>query len=289
MKLVDKAGALIERIKRLPFMKQAVAVQERYGDDNAGLFADAITYQAFFSIFPMFLVASSVLGFILDDPSVQSRVIGEITDVIPGLGGTLASAISAIVASRRATGILGFIGLVWRGTSLVRTAGIALTAINHREKESNPAMRILWALRSAATLGLFGVSALIVASIGTSFPQGSIGRIALLLLSGALDLALFLLAYRVLTPGKGPNFRHLWPGAVVATVGWTLLKVIGASVAKRALTNATAVYGSLALSIGLLVVFSLMARIFMYGAITNVLHAEDAFQSLGSSDSKKRA
>lgn len=270
---------IIERLKQLPVVREVVLVLERYGSDRAGLFADALTYQAFFSIFPMLLVASSVIGFVLDDPQTRAEVIAELTQVIPGFGGILGDTIQGVVASRGVTGILGLAGMAWRGTALVRSAGTAVMAVKRMDPDASPARKILWAFGAAMTLSLFGVGAIALGVLGSVLPGGSVTSILMFILAIGVDLALFLVAYRVLTPGAGPPFRVLWPGALVAAAGWSALKAAGSFLAQRALSNATAVYGSLALAVGMLIVLSLAARLFMYGVVVNALYVEGRFRA----------
>ena len=52
------------------------AVMKKYGDDDGGRQAALITYYGFLSIFPLLLVAVSVLSKILiDHPSLRARLI----------------------------------------------------------------------------------------------------------------------------------------------------------------------------------------------------------------------
>jgi len=276
--LKDKAMHAVERAKAWPGVRHVVLVLQRYAEERAGLFANGLTYLAFFSIFPLLLVASSILGFFLQSPATQARVVGELSQTIPGFGGELGETISTIVAQRGTVGIIGLVLLAWRGTALVRGAGAALTAINHRDPDQNPAERILWSFGAGAILGLFGLSAIALSGLGAALPDNPIVAALLFAVAAGLDVLLFLVAYRVLSPGEGPPWAKVWPGALIAAAGWNILKYVGTAVASRALTNATATYGSLGIAVGMLVVLSLTTRIFMYGAVVNVLHREDAFR-----------
>ena len=55
------------------------AVIKKYGDDDGGREAALITYYGFLSIFPLLLVAVSVLSKVLvDHPSLRARLIEEL-------------------------------------------------------------------------------------------------------------------------------------------------------------------------------------------------------------------
>jgi uncharacterized BrkB/YihY/UPF0761 family membrane protein len=67
--------------------------------------------------------------------------------------------------------------------------------------------------------------------------------------------------------------RALVPGVVVATVGWEVLQLIGGWYISHEVKNASAVYGTFALVIGLLAWIHLGAMFVVLGAETNVVRA----------------
>ena len=53
-----------------------LAVLQKYADDQGGYHAAAITYYGFFAIFPLLLVLTTVLGFILQShPHLEQRIV----------------------------------------------------------------------------------------------------------------------------------------------------------------------------------------------------------------------
>src|SRR3954447_20765793 len=62
-------GALLRRLdraqKRRPWLAFTFAVLKKFGEDGAGNLAALIAYYAIFSIFPLLLVLSTLLGFVL--------------------------------------------------------------------------------------------------------------------------------------------------------------------------------------------------------------------------------
>lgn len=270
-------GALVERVKRLPVVRVVVAVQQRYGEEGAGLLASAITYQAFFSLFPLILVGFSVLGYILDDPDEQRRFIESAAGSIPGIQPLLGDSLDALVNTRAATGIIGLLGLAWTGTQIVRVSGRALTQVfNIDLEDDNFIKQNAWAIGSLLALGLLAAAAIGVSFVGSNLPEGNaISTVLLVLVGAVVDVGLFLAAYRILTRGSGPSFRALLPGALFAAVGWTVLKLIGSWYARRTVGDAQAVYGTFAAAIGILVMLSFGARLFMYGAILTVVRMRE--------------
>lgn len=271
-------GSALARVRAFPVVRQALLVQTRYGKERAGYYADALTYQAFFAIFPALLVASAILGFVLQDPETRAEVIGAIASAVPGLRTIASELIESLVDARAVTGIIGLLTLAWRGIAVVRSASTALGAIHHRESTESFWRSIGRAAVSSLALGGFAIAGVGLGIAAGVLPDSTVVAGLLLILSIGIDFGLFLLAYRILVPGGGPAYRTLLPGAAFAAIGWGVLKLLAAGLAQRSLANATAVYGSFAVAIALLATMSLAARLFMYGAIVNALHRENAFE-----------
>ena len=64
--------------------------------------------------------------------------------------------------------------------------------------------------------------------------------------------ALFLITYRLLTPGKGLRLRDHLPGAAAFTIVWLALTALGELVFTRLIQNSTALYGTIGGIFGLL-------------------------------------
>ncbi len=256
------------------------AVARRARNDEGRLLAAALTYSAFISLFPLVLLAMSVIGFLLaGNPEAVQEWVDRLTGTIPGLGPLIGRNLQAVVDGRAETGILGLLGLLWTGMGLVRSARSALARIFRRSREG-----ILFERRGRALAALGGLGMLALASIAataTLAGVGGDGGIGLVLRvvgtagTAAVDLAFSLVAYRVLTPGPGPSYRDLLPGAIVLVVGWTALKLAGAWYASLVVARATAVYGALAGAIGILAVLAIAARLFVYGAELSAVLVED--------------
>jgi membrane protein len=266
--------ALGRRLDRTPVVGTVLQVQRRYTADHAGSLATAIAYNAFLSLFPLMLLALSIIGFVLTDPAERARWVERIAGSIPGLKPIIGDSIGALTRDRTATGVVGLLSLAWTGTNVVRAAGAALNRI-FGIPDLRGIRAHLWALGSLAPLG-----ALVLASVGAGTAIASIanGAPVLLMLAFvvtlAVDFVIFIVSYRLLAQRKGPPYRALWPGALSAAIGWSFLKTIGVWYATRTVTGATAVYGAFAATVGVLVMLSLGARMFLYGAEANAVLVE---------------
>jgi YihY family inner membrane protein len=267
---LQRIGSAWERFKRLPVMRTVFAVQERYDRDEAGIYAAALTYSGFLAIFPLLLLGLSILGYVLaSHPALRTSIGERITGTVPGLGHLIGDNLSAVEANRAGTGIIGLFGLAWSGTGIVATAQQALARVFGFKMPGG----VLTRAKQLATMALLGViavgSAVLAGLAGGSHGHGIAGIVLHFggtLLSFVVDVGLFLAAYRILSQGHCPILARSLPGAVLAAGGWTSLKVAGSWYASRTVTNAHAVYGTFATTIGVLVLLSLGARSFMYGA-----------------------
>ena len=100
--------------------------------DDVATQASALTFTAFVSIFPLLLLATSLVGFRLEGRGMAS--IDQLVSTIPGLEQLVAGQAQTIVDGRFTAGIVGLAGLVWAASALSNRARRALGVIfEHRE------------------------------------------------------------------------------------------------------------------------------------------------------------
>ncbi len=240
--------------------------------------AAAIAYFGFLSLFPILLLALSVVGFLLaGEPDMQAQATEALTNAVPGLGPAIGENIASLVNSRAATGIVGLLGLLFAGLRVVDSATVATSRIFRVKDDAN---FLKQKLRSFAALVGLGLLSLLGAAAGAIVGVNLSGLVAFLVglagtaLSLLLDTVLFLVAYRVLTAKLGPPWRELWPGALLAGAGWTALKIFGSTYVASQVANARGVYGSLASVIAVMIYFYLAGRLYVYGAELNAVRYE---------------
>ena len=73
--------------RRHPGAGYPIAVLYKYVDDTGGHLAALLTYYGFVSLFPLLLLASTVLGFVLSgDPHAQQAVLDSALSQFPVIG-----------------------------------------------------------------------------------------------------------------------------------------------------------------------------------------------------------
>lgn len=266
----------------------ALAVQDRYTDDLGSQLAAAIAFYGFLSFFPLLLLVLSVAGYVLvDDPATQRNLVTAVARSVPGLARTFRDTLDTLVSTRGPAGAVGLLGVAFAGLRIVNAAEVSTSRIYRRPVQAGAVTRkaraagILVLLGALALLGVAvsGVGALAAGATGRAgFPRGVVWAAGVLgpLMSFGLDLVFFLVAYRLLSAGRGPAWPELWPGALLAAVGWTALKSFGALYAAAQADRATALYGTIGTVIGGMLLLLLAANIFVYGAELNALRGERA-------------
>ncbi|MDQ4005655.1 MAG: YihY family inner membrane protein [Actinomycetota bacterium] len=266
-------------LREHPVVKRAIRLNERYGEDAGGYLAASIAYYAFLSLFPLLLLAFSVVGFVLaSNPAVRDEVSETVAGSIPGLRAIVGRNLAALENSRAGAGVIGLAGLLWTGTGVAASGRNALRRVfragppvgGFADKARLVALTAGLGLVALGATTLGGMAARVQADgvIGVVLRVGSAG------VSLGLDVALFALAYRTLVR-RGMTWRQILPGAIFAAIGWTLLKIFGTWYATRTVEGSESVYGTFAAAIGVLVILYLAARLFVYGAELNAVLIEE--------------
>lgn len=244
-----------------------VAVLKKFSDDQAGNLAALMTFFAFSSLFPLLLVFTAVLGFVLQgDPQAQRDVLDSALHQIPGFQvkpGTLHGSGLALV--------VGIVGALLAGLGVTMAAQNAFNrvyAVPHRERPNFLFAR----LRGIGLLVVVGVLQ-VLSTVASGLVSGGLGGpllvVAGIALSLVLNVALFYASFRLLIDSSVPT-RHLLPGVGIATVLWTGLQSL-AGVYAAHVRHVNSGYGIFAVVLGLLAWLFLGARVVVYSAELNTV------------------
>lgn len=278
--------ALKERLRGKPVVGTAIAVQERYDDDLGNQLAGSMAFFMFLSIFPILLASLAVAGFLLQgDVGAQAELQDAVAQAVPGLEAAMGDTIDTVVENRGVLGIVGFLGVVFAGLRVVDSAQVATSSIYRFEDDRNVIVKKLRAVVHLVVLGLMAVAGVLAAGLGAllgdaaqqaGVPEDLAVTLGIIgpLTAFALDLAFFLVAYRLLAVGEGPEWSDLWPGALLAAVGWTLLKFFGARYVGGQADKWNELLGTLGSIIAAMLLLFLAGRIYVYGAELNAVRCE---------------
>jgi YihY family inner membrane protein len=247
------------------------AVFRKYSDDQGAYLAATISYYAFFSIFPLLLVLTTVLGFVLD---AHGHLYTSVVDSALGQFPVLGHQLHTHSLSGSGVGIaLGLVVSIWAGTSVFLAAQHAMDELWEVPSTRRPGF-LGARLHALGLLGLLGggiLAATILASLATFGAAYGIGwKLGLLALSAALDIALFWVGLRLLT-SRVVSWHDLRAGAIGAGLGYAGLQALGGYYVGHVLESSSETYGTFALVIGLLSWIYLTTHVTLLASEANVV------------------
>jgi YihY family inner membrane protein len=272
---VNPIEAVLRRVDRyqqrhalvgLPF-----AVVKKFGDDQGGNLTTLLAWNAFFALFPLLLVLVTLLGYFLRDPALQQRVLHSVLAEFPILGTQLTRNVHSLHANGLGL-VVGIAGSLWGARGVTQAGQYAMAELWNIPGTERPSF---WA-RQARGLALLLVLALGLVATTLLTGLGSLGgrsaafRLANLAASAGVNVGMFLLGFRVLTP-RQIRVRRLVAGAVVAGVAWQGLLAAGGYLVGHNLRHATDIYGFFAVVLGLLSWLYLGSELTLYAAEVNVV------------------
>jgi len=252
-----------------------MAVIRKFGNDQAGSLAALVAYYAFFSLFPLLLVMTTVLGFVLQhDPGAQHAVEKSVLGQFPVIGRSirlhsLTGRVSSLVIGL-ITSLLGGLGV----TNAAQNAFDRVWAVPFKDRPDFLKSR----LRGLGLIVVLGVLFLIATAVTglTSGIHGPLGKIAAVVGGLIVNVALFTAAFRFLTAASVPT-SCLWVGIAVGAAFWEALQFFGGLYINHVVRHTSPVGEQFALVIGLLVFFHLGAQLTLYAAEINVVVARKLY------------
>ncbi|MDQ1511485.1 MAG: hypothetical protein QOG50_3329 [Actinomycetota bacterium] len=261
------------RQQRTPIIAFPFAVVKKFGDDRAGGLAALMAYYGFVALFPLLLLLVTLLGLALKgNASLQRRVLQSALGDFPIIGDQLRDNIHSLRLSGLGL-VIGILGLVWGSLGVAQAAQHAMAQIWNVEGKDRPPFFARFA-RGLLFIGLLGLDIALIAGatqLGAVGPDHALWlRIVNLVVTTALNVGVFIAAFRLLTP-KQIDLHDLAPGAIMAGVAFTALQIGGTYLITHQLRHTSQVYGFFAIVLGLLSWLYLSAEVTLYAAEVNVV------------------
>ena len=258
--------------QKRPVLAVPLAIVKKFGDDEGGSMVSLIAYRAFFSLFPLLLLLTTILGYVLaGNEELRQEVVNGTLSQFPIIGNQLKG------GELHGSGIalaVGIVGSVLAGIGVVLETESTFNRCWGVPKSGERGFlgSRLRAIVLLVVLGGLAVVSTVVSGLAAGGADlfGAGGEIAGLVIATVLNLFVFGAVFRLLTAATVET-RALIPGVVVATIGWEVLQVLGGWYIAHEVKNASAVYGTFALVIGLLAWIHLGAMFVVLGAETNVV------------------
>jgi len=251
-----------------------LAVVYKYFDDFGAYLAALLTYYGFVSLFPLLLLLSTVLGFVLSgDQRLQHEVLTSALHQFPVIGGDLDQ-------PKRLGGgpvglVVGILGSLYGGLGVAQAFQYAANTVwavprNSRPNPFKVRGRSLLLLATAGS-ALLGTTILSIVSGGGAGALGAAGRSLTLAASVVINIAVCVFAFRF-APARRLSVRDVVPGAIAAAVIWQLLQSFGIIYVRHVVKHASATNAVFAFVLGLLAFLYITATAVLLCAEINVVH-----------------
>ncbi len=275
--LRDQAHEILAAARRRwALVDIGVATFQRFSADDGGSYAAALTYYAFFSVFPLLLFAASIVGYVTAD---DAPLVKEALDTVPILGRALEpSALETVIENRQEIALTGLGLALYSGSGAVVALEHALNKLHKIEREPGFVAKRVRSLKWLAVLGLLSLLGVAAGSVAGSAEAwlGGGALVTVAVTAGALIVAVlintlgFATAYRFL-PAVRQTWNDVVPGAVVAAILFQGLNIGGAAYLAHGETSRNATFGTFAAAATLLVASYLIAQITLLAAEVNLV------------------
>jgi YihY family inner membrane protein len=257
-----------------------LAVVYKFIDDQGTYLAALITYYGFVSLFPLLLLLVTILGFALrGDPGLQQQILHSALRDFPIIGDQLGQNIHSLHGSVPAV-IIGVLGSLYGGLGVTQAGQHALDTVWAVPRAARPdTLRTLvrgLTLLVVVGTGLLATTMLSALTTGADAYGATVDvglRVTATLLAVAVNTALFLAAFRILTT-QDVAIDQIRTGAIVAAVAWQALQELGTYFLAHELKGTSATYGLFGIVLGLLAWIYLAALIVVFCAELNVVRAK---------------
>lgn len=257
-----------------------IAIVYKFFDEQGNYLAAIMTYYAFVAIFPLMLLGTSILGFVLEGrPELQEELLDSALSQFPIIGDELGrpEAMSGSTGGLVVGILVSLYGATGLGQAIQNAQNVAWSV--PRNSRPNP---FLQRLRSLLLLVVIGTGLLLVsvaASVANAtnlFGLGvgqwwvpSLVRLVNVLLVGGVLTVLFRMA-----ASRSHHIARAAPGAFAVALMWLLLQEAGTYYVTGVLANTSSMNQTFGLVLGLIGLIYLGAVMAMIGLTINVVLAQ---------------
>lgn len=249
-----------------------IAVLYKFIDDQGTYLAAVITYYGLVSVFPLLLILSTILNFVLEgNVALQHDVLNSALGQFPVVGDQLADP-HRVQGSGLAL-VVGILGTIYGGLGVAQASQNAMNVVWRvpRNTRPNPLRSRVRSLLLLLVVGLSVAGTTALSALGGSAEAfgASVGigiKVVLAAVSLGVNVAVFTLGFRIAT-AKDVSWHATVRGAIAAAFAWQLLQFGGTAYVGRVVKHASPTNSVFALVLGL------MAWIFLE-AVVVVLAAE---------------
>lgn len=268
----------VDRLQRRhPVLGFPIAVAYKFFDDMGAYLAALLTYYTFISVFPILLLASTVLSWVLrGHPEWQQRLLESALGEFPVIGDQL-NAPAALDGGVGAV-VIGLLGALYGALGAAQALQYAANTVWQVPRNSRPnpfkARGRSFILLVTVGLGLLFTTA---ASLYVqSLISGRPAAVAIHTVSILLSTVVFLAAYQMAT-ATSLRLADLWVGALITALGWEALKTYGASYVNTVIKHASVVNSVFAFVLGMIAFIYVAALLVVFALEVEVVRRRRLF------------
>jgi membrane protein len=258
---------------------------EHEAPSNAG----SMAYFAMLSMFQLLVLGVVVLSYIVGEGDARRFVVDQVQAGSPIDAETVGAVIDAVIESRGGVSLFGVVFLVWGALGIFSAMNKGISRAFAAGRPRPFLQDQLLGLTLMAITGVLGVASIAIgivtgiiqAAAGDAASAVPGGEAALGAIGFVLPLVLIFVAFVVLyriVPNRPVTIHEVWPGAVVAAVLWTVLR-IGFTWYATSIARYDTAFGPISAGVSLLVFLYFASLVVLFGAEVaraNVLETEAA-------------
>jgi membrane protein len=290
---------MIERLKRLlagvddwlrryrwgRVMRQAVIGFVKH---EALQYAGSMAYFSILSVFQVLVLGVVLLSYFVGEGEARQFVIDQVRAGSPLDAETISGVIDAVIASRAGISLFGLIFLIWGALGIFsainqgvgRAFGVEAPRPFWQDKLIGLILMVITGLLGVASFAIGIVTGILQSAAGDVLARVPGGYLGITVIGFLTPLVLIFFAFLVLyrlVPNRPVTIGEALPGAIVATLLWTLLR-IGFTWYATNVANYDTAFGPISATISLLVFLYFASVIVLLGAEVaraNVLEDEE--------------
>lgn len=257
--------------RRWPWLRTALAVQQRFSDVRGSYLAAAVALNIFVAIFPLLLVAIAIIGLVTENNADIAQHLINSLGMSPDQADLFNKTLEHASETKKAASLIGLAGLLWSGLGVVAAIEYALDATWQLTGRSfkDKARGLLWGI---GALIILGVSIALTAVVDI-FAGGIVLKLLTIIAGTFINIVFWMWTFNVLS-FRRVNWHRYLPGALLAGIGLEIIKQIF-TFAPSVLAKSSSLYGSLGIVFGVLAALVLFARLIVYASVLNVVEWEN--------------
>lgn len=265
----------VERARaRFGFVDIVLRTFKRYSQDDGSSHAAALTYYAFFSIFPLLLFGAAIIGYLtFGNEELRAKIIESAINGIPLVRDALEpESLARIEANRRTIALTGLGLALYAGSGAIVALEHALNKIHRVQVEPKFVAKRLRSLKWLAILGGAAFGSVALGAVA-GFVPSFLASAAALFGGFAINVFIFATAFKFL-PNADVTWQDVLPGAIFTGVVFEVLKFLGAFYLSRGESARSDAFGALAGAATLLIASYLLSQVVLLAAELNAVICE---------------